>query len=239
MIIYIAGGVKIMSMIYMAIDKDINVHNKERQKWNARGVSDVRVDSMNEGIEKALTNQFFYIAINADNINYMPSLEILREATNDPILIGASNFTVDEQIQAINLGADFYGKFGEFDANINIALAIVNKANERGNWKKSTSSIISFGDILISRDYHKAFIKETEIFLNKTEMKVLSYFMVNRGRVLTYEQISRELWPNEYGEASFDALYNIMKRLRGKLRNSADNKDYIENIRDIGYRLST
>jgi len=228
-----------MGTVYMAIDKDVALHEREKRLWLARGISDVRVDSMTEGIEKALSCQFLYIAINADNINYMPSLEILRKTTNDPILIGTSDFTVDEQTKAISLGADFYGKFGECDKNMNIALAMINKAHERIDQKKNTGSIISSGDILISRDYYKAFIRDSEIFLNKTEMDMLYYLTINRGRVLTYEQIFHVIWPGEYGEASSDALYNLIKRLRNKLRKAASSKNYIENIRDIGYRLST
>lgn len=224
--------------MYMAIDKDTTIHNREKKQWITRGISEIRVDTMTEGIEKALSNQFLYIVINADNINYMPSLNILREATDDHILIATSNFTIEEQTEAIRSGADFFGKFSEPEKNMGIVLAVIGKSTERINRRKFTDSIISCGDILISRDYYKAFIKDAEISLNKTEMKVLYYLMINCGRVLTYGQISQELWPGEYGEASPDALYNLMKRLRNKLRSVADNKDYIENIRDIGYRLS-
>lgn len=49
-----------MSVIYMVIDKDAAVHDREKQIWLKRNISSVRVDSMTEGIQKAINNQYLY-----------------------------------------------------------------------------------------------------------------------------------------------------------------------------------
>jgi DNA-binding response OmpR family regulator len=229
-----------MSIIYMAIDKDTLDYEKEKLLWLKRGISGIRIKSMTEAIKKAMDNQFLYILINSDNIShYMNSLKILRDATNVPILVATSNFTIEEQTAVINNGADFYGRFSSPEENMSIILAIINNIAERAKQPKYSSEIICHGDILVAVDYHRAFVKDTEIFLNKNEMKILHYLITHRGRVLTHSQIYRHIWNDEYNTEAPDILYSVMKRLRNKIRNvSAEQRNYIENIRDVGYRLN-
>ena len=60
-----------MRPIYLAIENDIAIHDRDSAFWLSRNVASVRVSSMTEGI-------------NGDNINFKPQLPLLREATNDP-----------------------------------------------------------------------------------------------------------------------------------------------------------
>ena len=68
---------------------------------------------MTEGIEEAMKNQFLYIGINGDNINFKPQLPLLREATNAPIFIATTGCAMQKQAEAVNPGADLYGQIGE------------------------------------------------------------------------------------------------------------------------------
>ena len=47
-----------MSLQYMAIDKDIDLHKSESDIWLKRGVLSTRVDTIDEGIQCAMKNEF-------------------------------------------------------------------------------------------------------------------------------------------------------------------------------------
>jgi DNA-binding response OmpR family regulator len=83
---------------------------------------------------------------------------------------------------------------------------------------------------------HKAFIKDKELPLTGMEMKILHYLLLNRGNTLTHGQIFQNAYDAD-DDISTDGLYSAIKRLRKKMRDIT-HTDYIETVRDVGYRLS-
>ncbi len=63
-------------------------------------------------------------------------------------------------------------------------------------------------------------------------IKLLELFLENKGQVVTKEQIINHLWSsaNEYSEGSIRVYVNKLKKIL--------NKDAIENIKGIGYKLT-
>jgi len=92
----------------LAIDKDEKIFSIYQNAWLKVGVSSVRVSSMQEAIELLAREIFMAVHINADNINYMPMLPILRGLTKAHITISTSKFIIKENIQALKNGADFF-----------------------------------------------------------------------------------------------------------------------------------
>jgi DNA-binding response OmpR family regulator len=227
-----------MGIKYLAIDKDKNVHEREMHQWKNLGVSPVRVDNMNEGIEKALENQFLYIAINADNVDYLPKLKILSDVTQAPILIGTSRFTSQDQITAINNGADFMGQFSDAKDNVAAATAVINRTSERVGESKKPVNVKFHGNILLAPEYHSVFINENNISLTKMEFDILQCLISNRGRVLSEEQIYNYIWRDDYEESISDIIKSAIKRLRQKIDVERQSGSYIENVRGVGYRIA-
>ena len=228
-----------MSLKYLAIDKDEKLHEKESEFWLSRNIPSIRVSSMSEGIEKAMTNNFLFIVINASNINYTPTLKILRNATNDPILIATNSYNMQEHGIARGLGADFFGEMSDnTEDNYKSVMATISSLSERINKSKPLLEIMSHGDLLLVKDYHKAFVKDIEIFLTKIEMKIFYLLMANHGCTLEHEQICKKIYDSEYTETSHSNLYSLIRRLRGKLWD-VSSINYIETVKDIGYRLIT
>jgi len=126
-----------MDIKYLAIEKDIAVHERESKFWQSRNISSVRVLTMSEGIKEAAREQFLYIGINAANINYMPMLKLLREVTNAPILISITSYTMQEQGEATSNGADFFGQVSENpNDNYTSVMACIHRLNERASQPK-------------------------------------------------------------------------------------------------------
>ena len=225
-----------MSIKFLAINKDVDVHHRETQPWLPLGVSEIRVDSMTEGIDTAQSSQFLFIAIDADNIDFLPILPALREVTNAPIYIVTSAFTVEDQIKALHNGADFYGGFSAPEKNMRVCLAVVDRIGERARHEILPRKVLVHEGILLIDDYQKVFINDVEVSLTRKEMLILHYLLLNRRNVLTYEQIYEAAYGEDLDTGSAGSIYSIIKRLRKKLWDAAS-FECIETVKDVGYRL--
>jgi len=195
---------------------------------------------MNEGIELAMKHQFLYIGINASNVNYLPKLRLLRDVTNDPILISTTTYTMEEQGEAIANGADLFGQISDNpESNIKSVMALINRLNERAMQRKNTDGVLIDGDVIVSTNHNIAFIKDDIIQLTDTEVKIMRFMMLNRGKTVKHKEMYYEIYKGEYfKETSSDILYSTMKRLRKKIKKVTPH-NYIETIWDVGYRITT
>jgi two-component system alkaline phosphatase synthesis response regulator PhoP len=234
-----------MSAVYISIEKNIDGFDMFRALWNKLGVDGIRADTMTEGIEKAIEierskiGEIYFIDIVAEDIDYMPQLKYLREETTAPILIATSDYNDDEHHEALNNGADFYGGYCETpEQNINAVIASINSIERRAKMKKTPSKVIVYGGIIISPLYrNEIFVNEKKVELFKIEFDILYFLMEYRGKTLPYERIYKDVWRGEYDEAAKNAVWAAVGRLRDNLKKAAGGTDYIETVRDVGYRF--
>jgi len=231
-----------MQQYYLAIEKNIEVHERESAFWLSRGIGSVRVSSMTEGITEVMNRDYLFIGINDDNINFKPQLPILREATNLPIFIASSTYTMQKQAEAVRLGADLFGQAGETPSdNYDACMANIDALQERTKRRKPTLKLIPYGNILVVPKYRQVFGVDSEIELTRIDFDLLYLFLNNRNAILTPEQIYNRVWKNERAESIDDVVKSAIKRLRKKI-NGHDTENgigFIENVRDVGYKLPT
>jgi len=238
-----------MGVYYISVEKNVDRFEFYRVLWQVHGIDGIRADTMSEGISKAIemeqskNDKLFFLVMVADDVDFLPQLRILSDATTVPILVVTSKdrYTVDEHHAALSEGADFYGVYNDTpDVDLDGVFAIVSSVNKRINKRAAPSGIIAHSDMLIVTDHHKAFIKDTEIYLTAAEIRILHYMLANRGNVLSHKQLYSRINDNNFGEWEMtpDAVYNAIKRLRKKIKDVAQT-EYIETVKDVGYRLKT
>ena len=229
-----------MAIAYLAIERDDAVHERESAFWLSKGVSSIRVYSMTEGIEEAMKRQFLYIGINAGNINYKPQLPLLREATNDPVFIATPTYTMQEQGEAVRLGADLFGQISDNpNDNYNCVMDNVDALQERSRRRKTPPKYIPYGKILVAPKQRQVFIKDAEVKLTPIDYDLLHYFLNNRGIALSSEQIYNRVWKSEDAENIEGVVKAAVGRLRKKIDEEGNEPSFIENLWGVGYRLPT
>jgi DNA-binding response OmpR family regulator len=233
-----------MSATYISIEKNIDVFEYYKRLWADRGITGIRADTMTVGIEKAIEiekskiNELYFIDIAADDIDFMPQLRILSEETNAPILIATSQYTEDEHHEALNNGADFYGKYcDDPEKNINAVIAAVNSIDRRARKRKAPNKIITDGKILILSLSRRVFVSDKEIKLVNKEFELLRYFVANKGNFLSHAQLLRKAWGEEYNDNGTELLWRTIERLRSKLSEISPDQEYIKMERNIGYKF--
>ncbi len=90
------------------------------------------------------------------------------------------------------------------------------------------------GDLTIDEDAHQVWHAGEEITLSPTEFRLLRYLMLNRGRVLSKQQILEQVW--DYG---FIGDPNAVETYISYLRRKLDDRDarVIRTVRGFGYAL--
>jgi len=230
---------------YISIEKNIEAFELFRVLWNKLGIDGIRADNMTEGIEKAIDiekskiDDLYFIDIVADDIDYMSQLKILHDETDAPILIATSNYNDDEHHEALNNGADFYGAYcGTLEQNVNAVNASINSIERRVRKKRASSKLLVYNGIMLAPSYRNiVFINDKEIELFKIEFDILYYLIEHRGKTLPYARIYKSVWHEDYDEAAKKALWAAVGRLRESLKNATGGIDYIETVRDVGYRF--
>ncbi len=167
--------------------------------------------------------------VNVPNINGFDLLKNLRKNNiNIPTIFITSRDSSDDVKTGFNAGADDYIK-KPFELS-ELVLRIENI--------KRLRQIDSFGQIQISGDisydYNRKVIINTngEFNLSKTEAKLLEYFIKNKNKTISIEEISINNWVyDEMPEATTIRTY--IKNLRKKL-----DSDAISTLKGIGYRFN-
>lgn len=113
-----------------------------------------------------------------------------------------------------------------------IVLARVQAVIKR--YQLDASPTITFAHLTIDTNQQLLSIQDTVIHLTSQEQKLFFYFLENKGRILTREQILAFLWDNHNLFVNDNTLTVTIKRLRQKIEQDTP---LIETIRGVGYRL--
>ena len=93
------------------------------------------------------------------------------------------------------------------------------------------------GDLEVDYAGRRVSVAGRPVTLTVTEYELLRHLSVNAGRVLTHGQLLQRIWgPERTGEPGL--VRNVVKRLRRKLGDDADNPAYIFTEPRVGYRMA-
>ena len=156
----------------------------------------------------------------------------IRKTSNVPIIMVTSRDNEIDELMSLNYGADQYVTK---PYNIQILLAKINgllKRNKKSDKKMQEIDCDGFKLNIAERVIKK---DDRKIELTKNEYTILYYLCINRGRIVSRDEIMDYLWESE--EFIDDNTLSVnVKRLRGKLE-ELGLVDRIETRRGQGYIL--
>lgn len=223
----------------LVVDKNFEFSRREQAEWLEHGIATIRVDSMQEAIEKLNKEEFFIVAINADNIKYLPLLRVMRDITPMLIFVISSNITAKEYKEALDNGADVYCPFFESaKENVQMGMAMINRHSERNAQPRKPVKIIAYQELLVYPKFNKVYCHDEEIDLTKIEYDIYHYLISNPNQPLSVRQIYRKVWGRDSDEASHQTLWQHISRIRKKFQ-TINHTGCIENRRGMGYCFTT
>jgi len=107
-------------------------------------------------------------------------------------------------------------------------------ALSRPRGARAVSQVCEAGILKVDTMTHRVFVKGTEVPLTALEFRLLVTFMSSKERVLSREQLLRDVWGIR-AHADTRTVDTSVKRLRQKLGDAAS---AIETVRSVGYRFA-
>jgi two-component system, cell cycle response regulator CtrA len=160
------------------------------------------------------------------------ALHLLRASkVTTPTLIISGLDRIADKVKGLSFGADDYmTKPFHKDELVARIHAIVRRS------KGHTQSVIHIGDIIVNLDSKTIEVSGQPVRLTGKEYGVLELLSIRKGATLTKEVLLNHLYDDrdEPGQKIIDVF---VCKLRKKLANASNGKNYIETIRGNGYVL--
>ncbi|MFC7221023.1 response regulator transcription factor [Streptomyces polyrhachis] len=167
----------------------------------------------------------------------MDGLEVCRRLRADghgfPVLVLTARADEVDTVVGLDAGADDYVTKPFRLAEL---LARVRALLRRGVGEPQTPAVSGVHGVRIDTESHRAWIGEEELQLTAKEFDLLRVLVRDAGRVVTRDQLMREVWDTTWW-SSTKTLDMHISWLRKKLGDDAANPRYIATVRGVGFRF--
>ncbi len=157
----------------------------------------------------------------------------IREWSDVPVIVISVRDSEEDKVAALDAGADDYltKPFGtsELLARIRVALRHSNKTESESAVYENNGLIVDF----VKREVR---VQDRPITLTPTEYNILKILVSHAGKVLTHQQLIKEVWGGNYEVDSHLLRVNV-SNLRRKIENDTLKPRYIITEPGVGYRL--
>ncbi len=216
------------------IDDELQIRRLLRLTLASAGYTVCESDNGNSGLREAAFNHpdGIILDLGLPDMEGIDVLRRLREWSQTPVLVLSVRSGEQQKIDALDAGADDYltKPFGGGEL-----LARV-RAIMRRTQPSMESSLVSFGDIEIDLAARIVRRKGAILHLTATEYALFRLLVQHRGKVVTHQQILREVW-GPAGDNNTHYLRVHMTHLRQKLEEHPQSPRHLLTDAGIGYRL--
>jgi two-component system alkaline phosphatase synthesis response regulator PhoP len=163
-------------------------------------------------------------------------LETARsEGLGTPIVVVSARGTEHDRVHALEIGADDYlvkpFSMKELVARVKVA----SRRGMRPETEERGERIV-IEELVIDPREVQAFVDGVSAALTPTEFKVLYQLALDRGRVVTREELLQKIWGRRqmYRDRTVDVC---VKRLRDKIDRKSPRHTFIQTRFGVGYKL--
>ncbi len=157
----------------------------------------------------------------------------LREWTDVPIIVISVRDSEQDKVAALDAGADDYltKPFGvsELSARIRVAL-------RRSKQPETVEAVFQDQNLLVDFVKREVRVRDLPVTLTPTEYSILRALVIHAGKVLTHQQLIKEVWGGNYEVNSHLLRVNI-SNLRRKIETDPILPRHIITEPGVGYRF--
>lgn len=218
----------------LIIEDDEKLRKELKIFLEKNGYQVIVLENFENTIEESLKTKADLILLDI-NLPYIDGEYIckeIRKASNVPIIIVTSKDNEIDELISLNNGADQYVTK---PYNIQILLAKISGLLKRSKNINTNQNKIDCGKFILNISKSLIEKEDTKIELTKNELKILHFLILNKGKIVSRDEIINYLWDSESFIDDNTLTVNIT-RLRTKLE-EIDLKDIIQTKRGQGYIL--
>ena len=207
-----------------------------RASLGATGHKLLEASTGKEGLTAAstLTPDLILLDLGLPDMDGLEVTKRLREWTRTPIIVLSARDKDDDKVAALDAGADDYltkpFSMQELLARIRVAERHVATGAEK------EESVHPLGDLVVDLAKRIVTRRGEEVRLTPIEWKLLATLVRNTGRVMTYQQLLKEVWGPKYATQR-QYLHVYVGHLRHKLEENPTRPRFLLTDAGVGYRL--
>ena len=157
----------------------------------------------------------------------------IRKFSTIPVIIVSAKETTQNKIDLLRLGADDY-MTKPFD--LEEVLARIESNLRRAGFNTGIGTVLEYNGLSIDESNNVASLDGTELSLTSKEFSILQMLLKYPDKVFSKANLFESIWKEEY-IAEDNALNVHVSNLRAKLKNICPEKEFIDTVWGIGYRL--
>lgn len=225
-----------MNYSCLIVDDEIELGMATAEYFNMFDVSSYHAASIKDAKEFFLNNtaKLVLLDINLTDGSGYDLCKELRKEYSFPILFISAKKTDTDKIIALSIGGDDYI---EKPYSLGVLLAkvkVILKRLEQTITLKQTNEY-SNNDFKVLFDSKKLIVDGKEVKLTQMEYKLLLYFINNKDRVISKEELFDNVWVDKYTQ---DGTLNVhIRHLREYIEPDLKNPKYIITVWGEGYRF--
>lgn len=235
----------------LVVDDDEVIAQSTSEYFNMFGVQTEYVTSFEAAVEYLDSNVISLLLLDI-NLGAHSGFELckrIREKYDMPILFISARTSDDDVLIALNIGGDDYIKkpftLSVLLAKVKAVLTRYEKAKESASLGKNESIPGNVSDdngqyklaegIVLDTNMHRLMRDGKALSLKDMEYKLLLYLCENVGKVVTKDELLKNVWDDEFiGEGTI-AVH--IRHLREKIEDDPKNAKIIKTIWGVGYIL--
>lgn len=218
----------------LTIDDEKQIRKLLKIGLEAEGFTVSDASGFTEGLDAVVKQKpdLVLLDLNLPDGYGLDLLKRIREFSDVPVIVLSVKDKEADKIELLEAGADDYITkpfgMGELLARIRAIL--------RRNTVPSSLPRFMVGGLEVDFERREVSVKGEKIHLTPTEYNLLCLLAKNAGKVVTTQQIMREIWgPGLSGETGYLRVY--MTTLRKKIEDRPDDPELLINEPGVGYRL--
>jgi two-component system, cell cycle response regulator CtrA len=223
-----------LGMRVLLIEDDSATAQSIELMLKSEGFNVYTTDLGEEGIDLGKVYDYDIILLDL-NLPDMSGFEVLRSLrvskVKTPILILSGFPGIEDKVRGLGFGADDYmTKPFHKDELVARIHAIVRRS------KGHAHSVIETGDLVVSLDTKTVEVNGARVHLTRKEYQMLELLSLRKGTTLTKEMFLNHLYGG-MDEPELKIIDVFTCKLRKKLANASNGKNYIETVWGRGYVL--
>jgi len=225
------------SSTILVIDDEPQIRRVVKNAFQAAGMKVLEAGTGRDGIDRVAAERpdLIILDLGLPDITGADVCREIRKWSPVPILVLSARHSDEEKVALLDLGADDYVtkpfSTPELEAR---GRALLRRIPAVG-----ASVVITIGNLVLDQAAHRITRDGKALHLTRTEWELLRVLMSKAGRVLTHQQLFREVWSGRaFGDAQ-QYLRVYVAHLRRKIEPDPVRPQYIHTEAGVGYRFAT
>lgn len=226
-----------LSPVLVLIEDDLSIRRFLRTGLTTQGFVLYEAGTGKQGIIETEVRKpdLIILDLGLPDMDGVDVIKAIRLWSSVPIIILSARSYEQNKIDGLDAGADDYLTkpfgFGELLARIRVALRHSTQTALTGN-----KEVFISGSLKVDFQNRIVTIDDDKVHMTPIQYRLLSVLVKHAGKVLTHQQILKEVWGPSYQEnAHYLRIY--MSQLRQKLEADPTQPKYLLTESGVGYRF--